>query len=43
MIIGPIIELELPKHNDVVPEELFNEKNILQKLFLQSFYGKYFH
>ena len=29
MIIGPIVELELPKHNDVLPEEYSNEKKLL--------------
>ena len=26
MIIGPIVELELSKHNDVLPEEYLNEE-----------------
>ena len=39
MIIGPVVELELPKHNDVLPEEYFNEANCL---FFQSFFHKIF-
>ena len=34
MVIGPIVELELPKHNDVLPEEYFNEKKIVRNLFI---------
>ena len=39
MIIGPIVELELPKHNDVLPEEYFNEENCF--FFSNYFYLKY--
>ena len=34
MIIGPIVELELPKHNDVLPEEYFNENCIFFYIFV---------
>ena len=40
MIIGPIIELELPKHNDVLPEENFDDENSVFLIFLQK---KKFH
>ena len=36
MIIGPIVELELPKHNDVLPQEYFDDGNsVFLNLFLQ--------
>ena len=41
MIIGPIVELELPKHNDVLPEEYFNDENSFSNSFIAL--KKYFH